>query len=270
MKLLCDAFITMVLVGLVLLFVPISASMAQDGLEEFVIKATATDGGAIEPPGDVYVVAGESQTFVMFPDKGFFLRNVLVDDKPMGPINPYTFEDAQFDHTMHAIFERDELEEFVIKVTAVGGGYIKPSGDVIVVGGDDQAFEMISEPGPLLDVIVDGKSVGPMETYTFKDTQSDHTIHAIFEFVTDFVIMATASPGGSISPSGEVRVLPGADQTFGMLPDPGCILLNVFVDGKPVGPEDIYTFSRVGQDHSIYALFLLPATIDGAVPVGCG
>jgi hypothetical protein len=249
-------------VVLLVLFGTILVSMAQDELEEFIIKATATDGGYIKPSGDVYVVGGESQTFDMFSDKGYKLANVLVDDKPMGPENPYTFKDVQSDHTIHAVFEPSG-STFIIKATASDGGKITPSGDVEVAQGSDKTFWIAPKKGySIKDVLVDGESIGPKEEYTFKDIQSDHTIHADFEVGEFFIIKANASSGGIIKPSGDVRVEPGADQTFWMFPDQDCILVNVFVDGKPVGPVATYTFTKVSSNHTIYADFILPATID--------
>ncbi|NDL67266.1 S8 family serine peptidase [Anaerotalea alkaliphila] len=68
-------------------------------------------------------------------------------------------------------------------------------------------------------------------------------------------IMATAGPGGGISPSGTVSVLEGGSQTFGIAPDAGHAVADVLVDGSSVGAVGIYTFANVAADHTIHATF---------------
>ena len=52
---------------------------------------------------------------------------------------------------------------------------------MLVREGSDRTFVMTANPGcVLIDVLVDGRSVGPVSSYTFRDVQRNHTIHAIF------------------------------------------------------------------------------------------
>ena len=46
------------------------------------------------------------------------------------------------------------------------------------------------------DVLVDGTSVGPVNSYTFTNVTANHTIAAIFAINT-FTIAASAGPNGS-------------------------------------------------------------------------
>ena len=73
--------------------------------------------------------------------------------------------------------------------------------------------------------------------------------------LNQFRITATAGPGGTISPSGEVYVNAGADQTFSIVPDPGGQIVDVLVDGVSQGPLPSYTFPSVSADHTIQATF---------------
>ena len=61
------------------------------------------------------------------------------------------------------------------------------------------------------------------EKYTFRDIHDDHTIYVEFERSsgTKFDIDADCSSGGSISPSGTIRVTRGHDRTFTFDPIPG-------------------------------------------------
>ncbi|MEM4531555.1 MAG: M12 family metallo-peptidase, partial [Thermofilaceae archaeon] len=73
--------------------------------------------------------------------------------------------------------------------------------------------------------------------------------------VTNHVIIATAGPGGTISPSGEVTVPHGGSQTFTITPDTGYKIKDVLVDGSSVGAVSSYTFQNVTADHTIHATF---------------
>lgn len=68
-----------------------------------------------------------------------------------------------------------------IKATAGANGSISPSGWTSVREGWDQTFTITPDKGyAVAKVLVDGKSVGAVKSYTFKNVTKDHTIEAIF------------------------------------------------------------------------------------------
>ena len=71
-----------------------------------------------------------------------------------------------------------------------------------------------------------------------------------------YTIKATAGAGGSISPSGNVSVREGGDQTFTIAPDKGYAVANVKIDGKSIGAVKSYTFENVSSPHTIEAIFV--------------
>ena len=94
------------------------------------------------------------------------------------------------------------------------------------------------------------------------DTQS-YTI-TVGGSTKTFTITASAGPNGSISPSGDVIVNEGLDQSFTITPDTGYQIDDVLVDENSVGTVSSYTFTNVIQNHSISATFSL-STAPGAV-----
>jgi hypothetical protein len=81
-----------------------------------------------------------------------------------------------------------------INATAGTGGTIVPSGNVSVPAGTDQTFNILPDNGyKILDMVVDGVSIGAENSYTFYDLSANHTIMATFE--------AVPNPTGSIVPS---------------------------------------------------------------------
>ena len=70
---------------------------------------------------------------------------------------------------------------YTIKATAGTNGSISPSGWTSVRDGWDQTFTITPDKGyAVAKVLVDGKSVGSVKSYTFKNVTKDHTIEAIF------------------------------------------------------------------------------------------
>jgi hypothetical protein len=73
--------------------------------------------------------------------------------------------------------------------------------------------------------------------------------------VVTHTIAASAGANGSISPSGAVTVVDGANQAFTITPAGGYAVADVVVDGASVGATTYYTFVSVTADHSISAVF---------------
>ena len=82
-------------------------------------------------------------------------------------------------------------------------------------------------------------------TYVGKDDQPD----------TFYTINVTAGKGGTISPSGSVRVREGGSLTLTITPDKGYVVSSVKIDGKSVGAVKSYTLTNVMGSHAITVTF---------------
>jgi type IV pilus assembly protein PilY1 len=70
---------------------------------------------------------------------------------------------------------------YEITASAMQGGTMSPLGTIILPAGSDQQFDITPYTSNWVeDVLVDGNSVGAINTYTFSNLQADHTIVAIF------------------------------------------------------------------------------------------
>jgi len=183
--------------------VVIRASVSQS----FTITASAGVNGGISPSGNVTVIKGQDQTFNITPDPGYQVAFVDVDGFTVGALTQYTFTNVQSNHTIYAMFDPIPPVTYTITASAGANGGISPSGDVTVIEGQDQTFDITPDPGyqvadvnvdgssdppsdwltppaPIdwvANVDVDGSSVGTVTQYTFTNVQSNHTIHATFE-----------------------------------------------------------------------------------------
>ena len=95
------------------------------------------------------------------------------------------------------------------------------------------------------------------------------TIRVSPPVISNYIIQATAGEGGSISPSGNVSVNPGANITFTMTPNNGMQIQSITIDGQslagflkskgqgvnPAGQTETYTFTNVRGNHTIHVEF---------------
>ncbi len=147
------------------------------------------------------------------------------------------------------------IETYSIKATAGDHGSISPAGEVKVDHGESVRLTITPEQCyRVLDVLVDGKSVGAVTEYMFENVDSDHTVEAIFK-ARIYRILASAGTGGRISPSDEVTVNCRTSHTFAITPDRKHRVLDVLVDGSSVGAVREYTFRDVTEFHNISASF---------------
>ena len=68
------------------------------------IKSLTTNGGKILPYGEIIVPEFGSQTFQVFPDKGYMLSTLIVDDKKVGPYYWFNFQNVIENHEITAEF----------------------------------------------------------------------------------------------------------------------------------------------------------------------
>ncbi len=148
------------------------------------------------------------------------------------------------------------VPKYTINASTSSGGGISPSGALTVNEGSSLTFNITSAQGYRIDnVIVDGTTVGDGAIYTFTNITSDHTISASFAPVPSYTISATATSGGTTSPSGDVNVYEHSSQTFTFNPASGYRISNVIVDGISLGEITTYTFDDVTTNHSLHVQF---------------
>ena len=107
------------------------------------------------------------------------------------------------------------------------------------------------------------KKSGGTKITTDTEFPADTTVYAHWTYTgggssgySYYTIKATAWAGGSISPSGNVSVREGRDQTFTITPDKGYAVANVKIDGKSIGAVKSYTFENVSRTHTIEVIFM--------------
>ncbi|MGD9044554.1 MAG: PilC/PilY family type IV pilus protein, partial [Desulfobacterales bacterium] len=155
-----------------------------------------------------------------------------------------------------AVFSCQSTAEWTVTAIAGSNGSIDPSGATNVVNGGSITLSIIPDAGyQVLDVVDNGKSEGPLTSYTIDPVDKDHTIEVSFGATGYYVITTNPGSNGRILPAGPVAVAPGADQPFTIVPDDGYVVDEVIVDGKKKGSITAYTFPEVYENGTISATF---------------
>ena len=87
--------------------------------KELAIMAAAGEGGSITPCGTVKVERGMSQTFVIQPEEGYVISDVLVNGQSVGAVAEYTFCDVNADANITALFQKAAVSTDKSQLTAV-------------------------------------------------------------------------------------------------------------------------------------------------------
>ena len=217
------------------------------------------------------------QQFLFVPDDHYTIEAVYIDGVyHLGATvsGSYGFANIVNNHTIKVIFK---LETYNIFASTGANGTITPAGNVAVPYGVDKMFTIKANTGSVVDqVLIDNApiTVGNELSefyYTFNQVDANHTIFATFKTAT-MEITANITGGcgnSSISPIGEdgiIYVPYNTTQIITFVPDEGCKVISVIVDGVPrpdAIPTGSYTFYYVHGPHTIdviYAKYQYPIT----------
>ena len=205
--------------------------------------------------------AGTMISLTATPNKGYHFKEWQVISGGV------TIKDDKFtmpsdNVEVKAIFEKDAPTEFTITFDGNGG---TPSVDSMTT--TNQKLTSLPSASRSGSYSFDGwytKKNGGTEITTDTEFPADTTVYAHWTYTggggssgySYYTIKATAGTGGSISPSGNVSVREGRDQTFTITPDKGYAVANVKIDGKSIGAVKSYTFENVRRTHTIEVIFM--------------
>lgn len=138
----------------------------------------AAGSGTVTPSGNQTVNQGSNITFAIAANAGNHIASMTVDGTPVTVASSYTFTNVTAGHTLAVTFAAGNP---VVTASSGANGAVAPSGATAVVAGASQAYTITPSGGyGVLDVLVDGVSVGAVTGYTFTNAQFDHTISATF------------------------------------------------------------------------------------------
>jgi PKD repeat protein len=102
----------------------------------------------------------------------------------------------------HALAVTASLKTFTVTATAGAGGTVSPPGVTTLNCGSSQSYTITADSGfHVLDVQVDGVSVGGVGTYTFTGVAANHTLSATFTLNPIQTLTVSLGPGTSGTPA---------------------------------------------------------------------
>jgi hypothetical protein len=227
----------------------------------YTIKASAGAGGSISPSGSVTVNHGASRTFTITPDANYYIADVLIDGYSAGAVSTYTFPNVTANHSINASFKKQQENTLSVTRAGTGSGTVTSTPPGISCGSDcTEAYN--AGASVTLTAAPDAASVfagwsgacgGTGSCTVVMDAAK--SVSATFTGKT-YTIKASAGAGGSISPSGSLKINRTDNQTFTIVPNADFRIDNVVVDGNAIGAVDTYTFMSVEAEHTIHAIFV--------------
>ncbi len=179
-----------------------------------------------------------------------FVENIPAE--VLADVRLCVFKKVTENHSVSATFA---VKTFDITVTANGNGTVSPSGDVNdIVYGSDQTFTFTPDEGyEIAYVLVDGKNVGVVESYTFENLTANHSIEVVFD-LPGYTFVEKVTGDGTISPE-IARVKQGENQDFIFTANEGSYIADVKVNGESVGAVESYSFIDVKEAFTIEVVF---------------
>lgn len=238
---------------------------------QHVLTVTSEGEGTVTPAGTTSHAEGSTVTISSIPGTGNVVQDVLVDGTSVGT-DWSTMLTMDSDHEVKVVFRPVTPTDIPVTVSVdvdldiivetLGAsrdyGQVLPNGTVYIVPHGSLTVTIVLNPGfEVIDLSVDGTSFGSITEHTITDiTRSVDIRVSIVEKVQGFVIKASAGNGGTITPSGDVKVEKGTDMTFRFSASSGYTVSNVIVDGATVtGVSGSYTFKDVQGAHTIEVTF---------------
>ena len=162
---------------------------------KFDVITSVNGGNGTITPSKIDVIEGTKEEITFTPNSGYVVSKVMVNEveKTSEVENNKIEITVTEEMTVEVTYKRKytgggggstSTTTYKITVTEGKNGSITPNGVVKVEKGEDQTFKIKAEKGyEIADVLVDGKSVGAVAKYTFKNVKAKHTIEATFKKV---------------------------------------------------------------------------------------
>jgi hypothetical protein len=152
----------------------------------------ATSNGTVTP-ADGWFELGSTATVEALPDTGYHFAG-WTGDVPPAQTNDNPLALAM--DAPRAVTADFAVNEYTITATWTGGGYVDPSMAVVEHGGEVVFTIVPDENYQVVDVEVNGMSVGATNAHRFSMVTSNQTLYAVFALLTHQLVL-TSEHGGS-------------------------------------------------------------------------
>jgi len=174
---------------------------ANFAINQYNLNITQTSNGVIVP-GTSVIDYGDTPTFNITPSEGYYTTTITANGQSILIVSSsgqtYQFGPVTANSSLAATFA---IRKFTIQVTQTENGTITP-GTTTVNYNDSQTFTITPDTGcHIVDVRVNGKSIGPISFYVAQNIRSATTISATFAPDPSPIPTPTPSPTPRPTPS---------------------------------------------------------------------
>ncbi len=136
--------------------------------------------GAVDGGGKYDI--GSKVTLQAYPTAGYVFAGWTINGNLVSRDSRYVIDKIRNDISVCATFMKQGAVTFAITSSIANtGGVITPSGTVYVPQGGSATYAIMPQPGYAISaVMVDGKNIGAVTSYTFNNIQGTHAIAAGF------------------------------------------------------------------------------------------
>jgi len=155
----------------------------------FLITSTSDENGSITPSSSVTL--GNQKRFDFFPNVGYKIKDVKIDNVSIGAVSHYTFVNVDSAHTISVEYE---IQKFNISLSVDGQGSLDANSALEnITYGEDRTFTISAEEGwELFKVYINGRSVNVSNNQlVISDIDEDMNIQAIFKEKAAFSLDST-------------------------------------------------------------------------------
>ncbi len=187
---------------------------ADFSINNYNLEVTQTANGVIAPETSS-VAYGDRPTFTITPNEGYYITNIIANSLSVPVISSsgtsYQFGPVTANGSLTAIYG---VRKIPIQVTQTANGNVTPGTTNVNYDGG-QTFTITPKAGyHIVDVLVNGTSVGAVSTYTAQNIKGTTTISATF--VPDSTPSPTPSPTPVSNVSSTVKAVTDDDSTVSL------------------------------------------------------
>jgi hypothetical protein len=164
---------------------PVPPSLPWQGLKRYKVTLIARPHGKIYPSEDKFVFEGGKIRIAFYPDAGFDVLELRIDDNPVDIQNPYNLKNITKDYKVEAIFgpKKYHITSCVLPI-GDPGGRIDPDKWQAALG-DTKKFKIRPNDDYVLREFKDNDRIIVEEVahnrYKLKKIRSNHKLQAIFQ-----------------------------------------------------------------------------------------
>jgi uncharacterized repeat protein (TIGR02543 family) len=224
--------------------------------QDYTLTLSADGNGTVSADPDSATYSGGTEvTISASPEDGWMFSGWSGDHT--GTDNPAVII-IDGDKTITAVFTAIQSHTVTFQTDGTPGASLGGETVQTVIHGEDAS--PVAAQAPASHTFVEWTGTGGFQSASnplvVTNLTGDMTVTAHFQ-IREYTISATSGGNGSISPSGNIVVQHGGNQSFDISPASGYRIDDVVVDGASVGSVSTHTFNDIQNDHTIHASFII-------------